>query len=884
MRKFKNDCYRLSSNFARAKFFAGVIAIFSATAILATDSRYAAEESCAECHQAICAQGEKSDHRNSWNEATPETVLGDFSQSEFIHFGFDDIPALTDSDVREFLCWLEKKSSDNSAAANSLQNYFPNYFPARSLAATYTDKRKPSLVARFEDLAIALRGAKKETREKINFVITSEQKSQLIADETRLDNLRFLHAGEISAAQHRIVRGVRELIAAKKISIPAQCQIIRFSQCDSQFFMEIDSENGDVTSAQIRFVIGTRPLQQYVVEFSRGRWQCLPLAWDSVDHEWFHLYPNEQIRFDDPLHWTQPLQNANAMCVDCHVTAEEKNFDLMSRSYQTTYSAPNVGCQSCHGGCADHVARARERNLLVRWDSHDDLGTLRFWQATSQESIDACAICHSRRQRLASSATTSEEKFLDFLGFLDIAAPELFDGDLYYPDGQLREECFEYGSFLQAKMFSRGVRCTNCHDPHSTQLRFTKNRLCTQCHSPQLYDTPKHHFHPDENKPGTLCVECHMPESIYMVVDPRRDHNIRKPRPDETLTLNVPNACNVCHRAPSETPEWAAQQCEKWYAARRDSPVKFSPLDFHPRDYATAINAGRLHTKDAASQLISLIQAGENKEFRPIVRASAILLLGEQNFASANLEQSQIVKTLTPFLQSENPLERFAATKSLASLDSVTRTKFLAPLLQDATRAVRIEAARILSDVSEQNFSQELKILRQNVLREYFAAQNFSADQAATHLNVAVVLHNLSSDSLNRVAEWFAATARAARNQEEITAAQNEATRLVRQITDRVKRQYETSLALDERFIPSRINLAMLHHERGEIREAEMEFRKVLEIDPQFGEAAYSLGLLLAEESRWEEAATALRRAAELLPNHPRVRHNLAIVLQKLEN
>ena len=39
---------------------------------------------------------------------------------------------------------------------------------------------------------------------------------------------------------------------------------------------------------------------------------------------------------------------------------------------------------------------------------------------------------------------------------MDTHLPALLDEDLYYVDGQIREEVYEYGSFLQSKMASRG--------------------------------------------------------------------------------------------------------------------------------------------------------------------------------------------------------------------------------------------------------------------------------------------------------------------------------------------------------------------------------------------------------------------------------------------
>ena len=51
-----------------------------------------------------------------------------------------------------------------------------------------------------------------------------------------------------------------------------------------------------------------------------------------------------------------------------------------------------------------------------------------------------------------------------------------------------------------------------------------------------------------------------------MVVNPRRDHSMRIPRPDLTVKLGVPNACSGCHAQPDA--QWAAQKVEQWYGHR----------------------------------------------------------------------------------------------------------------------------------------------------------------------------------------------------------------------------------------------------------------------------------------------------------------------------
>ena len=74
-----------------------------------------------------------------------------------------------------------------------------------------------------------------------------------------------------------------------------------------------------------------------------------------------------------------------------------------------------------------------------------------------------------------------------FTGFF---APVLPMPPAYHPDGQVKEEDYVYGSFVQSRMYQSGVTCSHCHDPHGGQLKASGNAVCTQCHVPQVYDTP----------------------------------------------------------------------------------------------------------------------------------------------------------------------------------------------------------------------------------------------------------------------------------------------------------------------------------------------------------------------------------------------------------
>ena len=331
-----------------------------------------------------------------------------------------------------------------------------------------------------------------------------------------------------------------------------------------EFFVETEGPDGERGEFRVKYVFGYRPLQQYLTELDKGYVQVLPVTWDTEEKRWFYANPDAPFGPGDPLHWTGTAQNWNHMCADCHSTNFEKNYDLETDTYHYSYSEIDVSCEACHGPGSIHVELATANSLF--WDRHYGYGLAKLKDKNSKTQIESCAPCHARRQRIYPGFEPGKD-FHDHFGL------SLLEEHLYHPDGQIDDEVYVYGSFTQSLMYRKGVRCTDCHDPHTTRIKYEGNRLCTQCHLSPKYDVPEHHHH-QLGSQGALCVECHMPSKNYMVVDPRRDHSLRPPRPDLTVKLGVPNACNKCHTKEEESAQWAADWIVKMVrskAARRST-------------------------------------------------------------------------------------------------------------------------------------------------------------------------------------------------------------------------------------------------------------------------------------------------------------------------
>jgi tetratricopeptide (TPR) repeat protein len=599
----------------------------------------------------------------------------------------------------------------------------------------------------------------------------------------------------------------------------------RFFKRDRKFFVNTEGRDGKPADFEVRYTFGVAPLQQYLVELPGGRLQGLTTAWDSARKRWFSLYPNDRFAPDDPLHWTGRYQNWNAMCADCHSTDLKKNYDAAGDTYATTWSEISVGCEACHGPGEAHVAWARAAGGSAPSVRGDGL-VVHLKGGDARTEIDACAACHSLRSRLVAEDRPGQV-------FLDRYRPELLRAGRYHVDGQQLGEVYVYGSFLQSKMYQRGVRCSDCHEPHSLKLRAEGNAVCTACHqarpSPRFptltardYDTPAHHFH-KAGSPGARCVNCHMPSKTYMIVQPRPDHSLRVPRPDLSVKLGTPDACTQCHA--DRSPQWAADAVAKWYGPNRRQEPHFGEV----------FAAARAGKREAEPRLLALV---EDRTQPAIVRASALDLLGRYGASAA-------LAALVAATRDTDPLVRLAAVAGLDRAQPQERLLHAAPLLADPVRAVRLEAARVMAGVPIDRLSAGQRQAFEAALAEFKNAQRATADLPASHLNMAVLHESLGQRDL-------------------------------------AEQTYGTALRMDPFFVPARLNLVTLYHASGRNRDAERVLREGIKRTPGEGELYYSLGLLLAEEQRLPEATEMLGKAAQLIPGRARVPYNYGLALQQL--
>ena len=609
-----------------------------------------------------------------------------------------------------------------------------------------------------------------------------------------------------------------------------------FYKQGGRFFVKTEGESGQLQEFEIGYAFGFYPLQQYLIDFSVGRKQALSIAWDSRPAEeggqkWFHLYPDEKISASDVLHWTKPSQNWNTMCAECHSMNLQKNYNVDKATFDTTWTDIDVSCESCHGPGSNHVNWAKR---VPGWDSmQESLGLLLhfderkgvFWQTdptsgkpvrselkVTDKEIETCARCHSRRSPISENYVHGER-------LMDHYLPRTLDAGMYHDDGQIEDEVYVYGSFRQSKMYQAGVTCSDCHEPHSNELKLPGNTVCLQCHEAKTFSQASHHFH-DTKGPGAICADCHMPAKDYMVIDPRHDHSMRVPRPDLSEKFDTPNACTNCHL--DKSAGWAADKVRTWYG--RDAKGF--------QGYTAVLSAARAGESSASYQLAELIRDTSSPQ---IARATALTELGP----ALSL---QTIDVLPLALSDADPAVRTAAVSILDRTPYNVRARLAFPMLEDPVRMVRIAAARVLAAIPIGDLDPERRALLTRVGNEYIAAQMASAERAEAWTNLG------SFYVAKR--DWRKAI-----------------------------EAYRKAIETDAVFVPSYTNLADLYRVLGDEANAEKVLQEGLVHHEDDATIHHTLGLSLVRQGRIDEALIELAIATGRAINNPRFVYVYAVAL-----
>lgn len=610
-----------------------------------------------------------------------------------------------------------------------------------------------------------------------------------------------------------------------------------FFKKGSDFYVNTRGKKSENEDFKIIYTFGTFPLQQYIIAFPDGAFQCLDIAWDSKENKWFHLQPDLELVHNEWIHWSGGGMRWNTACADCHSTDLRKNYDLATHSFNTTFSEINVGCEACHGPASTHVEYFKNNAGKIDGSFPKlDMDTT----LSSKELVQKCARCHSRRSQFTTH--------FDYTGdFLDHYEPQLITAGIYEADGQILDEDYVYASFIQSKMYQHGISCKDCHDVHSLKLKKTGNALCLDCHV-QNYDEPEHHFH-KKNTEAAQCINCHMTGRYYMGNDFRRDHSFRVPRPDQSVTYDTPNACNKCHD--DKSAQWSAGIIEKNYGP--DRPEHFSDL----------LLPGLNGDKTALTTLIS------NKSYPDIARATGV------NYYAGYLAPEDI-NNIQIYLKDESPLVRKEAVYALNETGDYF-TELIIPLLQDPVKLVRIAAARNLyfSGIDTRQIKGFDK-----AHAEYLTFLESNGDFATGQQNLARY-YEVKGD----ITKAITAYRKAIDMDYYFNAARINLALILYQKgeVEEAETLYLKVVELEPDFGYSHYMLGLLYHETGDNEKALRFLKQACQKQPYNVKAFYNYALLLQQNDSYKMSIEILDNGLELFPGNPQLLHIKILGLIKLD-
>ncbi|MEK0451210.1 MAG: hypothetical protein RL088_3478 [Verrucomicrobiota bacterium] len=583
---------------------------------------------------------------------------------------------------------------------------------------------------------------------------------------------------------------------------------------DGRYVVETVGFDGKKEPYSVARVVGNDPLRQFVVERPGGRFQTLEVAFDPHKGEWLNVYGNEDRQSGEWGYWTGRGMNWNTMCASCHNTRLRKNYDASADVFRTSMAEMSVGCEACHGPMKAHVDWQRANPGVKSPDP-----TVK--KLDRDQVFDTCGSCHARRRELTGDFVPGDR----FSAHFQLTTVD--ESDLYFPDGTVRDELYEYGSFLSSKMHHAGVRCIDCHDPHRAKPMLVGNDLCQRCHgggatapggtvrapvvSPEL-----HSFHKD---PSVICQSCHMPVTVYMQRHPRHDHSFSIPDPLLTKENGTPNACNLCHK--DKDVDWAIAAATTWWGPKLERPT---------RERARLVAAVRKGPQPAAP-----IVAMARSEPSPYWKAALLKLI------AVSVPEADTGRVFLEYAQHADPLVRTAAVQALegrlAAGDAAAQ-QVLVRKLEDPDRSVRVAAAW--------------------ALRSSLTAGARAADELAHTLQLG------ADQPLGQLALGALALAQG-------------------RLEDAI-RHHEKAVSWDARSAGIRHEYAVLLAEAGRFNESLAQIREAVKLEPGNPEFRYKLALALNETGGLPAAIPEFEQAVKLDPNHARAWYNLGLARNQLGN
>lgn len=597
----------------------------------------------------------------------------------------------------------------------------------------------------------------------------------------------------------------------------------KFSRNEQGAWVKLQEGDADPINHKVVHVFGVEPLQQYLTQASDGRFQVLPFAWDTRaeslgGQRWFSLFEPQSRPPTDRLHWQQPLQNWDGMCADCHTTNLQRQYDVRTDRFATQWEADNVGCLACH--TPGNKTSTADAGL---WERAPEATTASLSKPRDTSYMEGCAACHALRTPLTDGFQAGQP-------FLDHFRLSLLEPNLYHADGQIKEEVYVWGSFLQSKMFAQGVACNDCHNPHTLKLQATGDALCGQCHSLPQFAQVQHHGH-EPGSSGSQCVNCHMPTTIYMGVDVRHDHKFVVPRPHVTLEFGVPNVCVDCHA--DKDANWAAQALHKLHG---------KPKTLTPNQQAVLTSQRSLPASSARPLSMAAINSVLADPTLPQITQASVLAQQARLLTPGEAPVSVATLARLADTPNEDALLALTALDIAKLLPADQRLLIAKKSLIASPRALRVAAADALLGAPIPSAAQSSF---NAALVELSTAQAQTAWRGEGRMNLALTQQRLGNMAA-------------------------------------AEQQYKQSVLIDPYFAPAYINLADLYRQQQRGGEAASLYTQALVAVPDDASLRYSYALHLVRVKQLASALVQSKRAVDLAVGDPQMATLYVLVLDGL--
>lgn len=310
----------------------------------------------------------------------------------------------------------------------------------------------------------------------------------------------------------------------------------------------------------VAFTYGSKWKQRYFKKVGDDYFP-LPAQWDVANQVWraYNVKPGTD--------WWTPHYGADNMqrptgplCDGCHSV----NYNPQTKSVTEW----NVGCEKCHGPGLAHTKKPVRATIVNPA------------RLSANRANDTCIQCHSQGKPLTNPVAGRHYDWpvgydvTKSLGdFWELEEHKLGETTFtHFADGTGHKNRMQGNDFVQSTMYTHGVTCSSCHDPHGTannaDLLKPATTICLTCHGANSLNGPhtatiEQHTHHQAGSTGSECVNCHMPKIEQTIANVNvRSHTFKFIPPSMTDKFNIPNPCTTCHT--NKTTKWAAEELKKW--------------------------------------------------------------------------------------------------------------------------------------------------------------------------------------------------------------------------------------------------------------------------------------------------------------------------------